>query len=506
MTEIQRITIPYVPLPYQRILHDDLHRFRTIVASRRVGKTTFSINELIKLAFKRNLPVPYWYVAPYYHQAKTIAWDMLIRYVPPSLWARKPNETSLTIKLVNGASITLKGADNPLSLEGIALGGLIIDEIAAISRFNKLWEYSLRPMLSDYSSPAIFISKPLGFNHFHDLAKKGDHNEIIEGEGSEKVTLDPNYITYRFETEQNCRQHNGGYINHEEIEDAKKQLTSEAFDQEYRARFVSYSGLVHKSFSRLIHVIDDFEVPLEWKRIRGWDFGSTHPTATVRIAINNDDNWFIEHCYKIKDKSIDDHASFIQRQDLGDGFKYPIEGYGDPSGKQWITEFNLRGISIRQARKQENTSDKNWIQLGIDMINSKLQPKKNHLVFLPNGRKMEHAPSFFILKRPDNFSLIAELECLSYKESQLGINNAVIDDTRDKTGHFDLHAALRYAAVSENYAISYTTIPLPGNKTKEQLITEDQDIKDMFKNPATRKELEKKADQEAIKNDPRRWG
>lgn len=506
MTEIQRITIPYTPLPYQRTLHDDQHRFRTIVASRRVGKTTFSINELIKLAFKRNLPVPYWYVAPYYHQAKTIAWDMLLRYVPQSLWAKKPNETSLTIKLINGASITLKGADNPLSLEGIALGGLIIDEIAAISHFNKLWEYSLRPMLSDYNTTAIFISKPLGFNHFHELAKKGDHNNVIEGEGLEKITLDQTYITYRFETEQNCRQHNNGYIDHNEIEEAKKQLTPEAFDQEYRARFVSYSGLAHKSFSRLIHVVDDFEVPHEWRRLRGWDFGSAHPTATLRIAIDKDDNWFIEHCYKEKERTIDDHVEFVKRQDHDDGFQNVVDGYGDPSGKQWITEFNLKNVPIRPARKQEKTSEKNWLQLGIDMINTKLQPKENHLVFLPNGKKIEHSPSFFILKRPDNFSLISELECLSYKESQQGINNAQIDDTRDKAGHFDLHAALRYAVVSENYKVTYKIIPLPENRTKEQLIKDDQQIKDIFKNPEKRKELEKQADLEAIKNDPRRLG
>ena len=506
MSDINHIIIPYSPLAYQRELHEDTHRYRTIVAGRRVGKTTFSINELIKLAFKRNLPVPYWYIAPYYHQAKTIAWEMLLRYVPQELWARKPNETTLTVKLINGASITLKGADNPFSLEGTGLGALIVDEISAINHFNRLWEYTLRPMLSDFNAPAIFISKPRGFNHFHDLAKKGDHKGIIEGEASMGVTLDPNYITYRFTTEQNCRQHNNGYIDHAEIETAKKQMTPEAYDQEYSARFVNYSGLVHKLFNREIHLISDFIVPPEWKRVRGWDFGSAHPTASIRIAIDNDDNWFIEHSYKERDKSIEDHASFIVDQDKNDGFPYAISGYGDPSGKQWIYEFNLKGASIRPAKKVANTSEKNWIQLGIDLINGKLKSKENHIVFLPDGGKIEHAPSFFIIRRPDNMALVSELETLAYKETQQGINTAIIDDTRDKAGHYDLHAALRYAAVSENCAISYVTIPLPGNKTKEQLLIDDQAIKDKFKDPTSLREMEQQADREAIKNDPRRWG
>lgn len=505
MSDINRITIPYTPLPYQRELHDDSHRYRTIVAGRRVGKTTFAINELIKFAFKRNLPVPFWYIGPYYRQAKMIAWEMLLRYLSRELWAKKPNETTLTVKLINGASISLKGADNPLSLEGTGLGALIIDEISAINHFNKLWEYTLRPMLSDFNSPAIFISKPRGFNHFHDLAKKGDHSNIIEGEPSAGVTLDQNYITYRFTTEQNCRQHNGGYIDHTEIETAKNQLAPEAFDQEYLARFVNYSGLVHKLFNREIHLISDFTVPSEWERVRGWDFGSAHPTASVRIAIDQDDNWFVEHSYKERDKSIDEHSSFIVNQDKTDGFPYAISGYGDPSGKQWINEFNLKGVSIRPAKKDTNTSEKNWIQLGIDLINAKLKLKENHIVFLPDGRKIQRAPSFFILRRPDNIALVSELETLAYKESQQGINTAVIDDARDKVGHYDLHAALRYVVISEAYHPYYTTIPLPTQKTREELLAEDQAIKSKLKDPKSQKDLQYQADMEAVKNDPRNW-
>lgn len=506
MSTLNHVVIPYTPLPYQRKLHEDSHRYRTIVAGRRVGKTTFAINETVKLAIKRNIPVPFWYIGPYYRQAKMIAWEMLLRYLPRDLWARKPNETTLTVQLVNGASICLKGADNPLSLEGTALGGLIVDEISAISHFNRLWEYSLRPMLSDFNSPAIFISKPRGYNHFHDLAKKGDWSNIIEGEASLGVTLNKDYISYRFTTEQNCRQHNCGYIDHKEIETAREQLTPEAFDQEYLARFVAYSGLVHKLFNREIHLISDFEVPPEWRRIRGWDFGSSHPTASIRIAIDNDDNWFVEHSYKEKDKSIDDHTAFILSQDKADGFTFPIAGYGDPSGRQWINEFNQKGLSIRPAKKDSNTSEKNWLQLGIDLINAKLKSKDNHIIFLPDGKKIEHAPSLFILKRPDNMALVSEFESLSYKESQQGINLAIIDDTRDKAGHYDLHAALRYTIISEAYHPSYTTLPVPQPKTYEELMAEDQAIKDKFKNPKTRKEMENQTDMEAIKNDPRRWG
>ena len=451
-TTTNTVVIPYTPLPYQRMLHDDPHRFKVIAAGRRVGKTTFATNHLIKLAFQRNLPVNYWYLAPFEFQAKTIAWHMFLKYIPPILWKKKPTESNMTIYLINGAQISLRGCDNPWGLEGIALGGLIVDEVSAIAHFKSLWQYTLRPMLTDYSSPAIFISKPRGFNHFHELAKLGDHQGLIEGELSSVLQPNDDYASFRLETEMNCREHHGGYLPHQEIEDARNQLSPEAFDQEYRARFVAYSGLVHRAFSRDVHVIPNMEIPLSWERIRGFDFGSTHPTATLRIAIDVDGNWFVEHCYKVKDKSIEDHAAYIKEEDAYVGA--PVIAYGDPSGRQWMTELNNKGLDIHPARRQQNTTEKSWLQLGIDMISAKLQPKEGHVVYFPDGTKRENAPTFFILNRKENLQLVDELESLAYKE-QNGINIAIIDDTRDKNGHYDLYAALRYAVVSVGYEPSF---------------------------------------------------
>ncbi|MGA2911446.1 MAG: terminase family protein [Candidatus Levyibacteriota bacterium] len=494
MENIVKVIINYTPLPYQQKLHDDQHRFRTIVAGRRAGKTTFSVNELLKLAFSRNLQVPYWYVAPYYHQAKTIAWDLLLKYTPKELWKKKPNENELTLQLINGAKIVLKGADNPLSLEGIALGGLIVDEVAAIPHFQSLWEKTLRPMLSDHQSPAIFISKPRGYNIFHTLAKLGDHNGIIEGE-AEGVVLDEDFITYRYETEQNCKDHNGGYIRHEEIEAARRQLTEDAFSQEYLAMFTKFTGLVHKLFSRETHIIPFFEIPKDWRRIRGWDFGSSHPTASLRIAIDPDDNWLVEICYKKAELSIDQHVENIQRQDYG----FPnVYGYGDPSGAQWIREFKNKGINIEAARKDANTSGTNWLQLGIDQINQKLQPREGHTVILPNGKVIENAPTFFILRTAENQLLIEELETLSYKEATDGTNSTILDDTRDPKGHFDLLAALRYAVLSYKSRFSWFPIETPEALPQSYYQEKDREIKEVLKDPEKLKKLEMEADLKLI--------
>ena len=509
------LRLPYVALPYQKEIGRDQHRFVTIVASRRVGKTIYAINKLLKWALTRDVPegTAFWYVAPYYHQAKTIAWMLLLRYVPQQLWARKPNESSLTMYLTNGRTIVLKGADNPLALEGTALGGLVVDEVSLMTHWEQLWNYSLRPMLADYTAPAVFISKPRGFNHFHDLAKMGDHNNIIEGQPRPGIKLNKDYITYRFKTEINCRDHNGGYIDHSEIEAARESLPPEAFAQEWEGRFTRYTGLVHKDFDRATHVIDNMELPKEWRRWRGWDFGSTHPTATLRFAIDPDDNWWVETCDKESDITISTFAEQIRKKDAlwcnMDGAD-TIPGYGDPSGKQWIKEFNKEKVSIRRAVKSENTSEQSWLQFGIDKINEKIKTREKHIVFLPDheGTKIENAPSFFILNRPENFMLISELETLAYKVTAQGsINKAEIDDTTDKEGHYDLEAALRYIAVSIGRRLAFEKLSqvaenpeyYQSQQTMVQLRPPYQASTVNMDDPAERRRLELEADLEAIR-------
>lgn len=495
------IVIPYSPLPYQRELHNDPHRFRTIVAGRRSGKTVFSVNELIRLALTRGLAVPYWYIGPYYNQSKMIAWDLLLKYVPKELQAKKPHESELTVFLVNGATISLKGADRPSSLEGVALGALIVDEVASISHFSSLWEYSLRPMLADYRSPAIFISKPKGFNGFYDLAKRGDHRNLLEGDPPESG-LDEDYMTFRFETEMNCLEHHHGYLAHTEIAHAERHMSPEAFAQEFCARFTVYSGLVHKVFRREIHVIEPFAIPEEWRRIRGWDFGFNHPTASLRIAIDPDDNLFVECCYKQSELSITDHAAAIHAQDTALPF---VSGFGDPSGVQWMKEFRERGITIRAAHKDSNTTGESWVQLGIDHINQKLIPRDEHVVLLPDGRIIDHAPSLFIFKNPSTQLLVDELETLAYKENTAGERTSLIDEGRDKRGHFDLYAALRYAIVSYLGAQThFAPVLLPD--TEKTLESRDLEIKQKLNNPEERKKLELDADLAMIRQSENNLG
>ena len=208
-------------------------RFVSVVAGRRFGKTFLSTGKILEQAVKapnRNV----WYVAPTYGAAKEIAWDMLIHTIPPE-YVYKTNESSLTLRLINGSVIALKGAEKPNNLRGRALDFVVMDEFADMR--PEAWYEVLRPSLSDRQGGAMFIGTPKGRNHFYDLWAKGVDG-ANDWESFQYTTLD------------------GGNVPPEEIEAARADLDNRTFNQEYCAEFVTYAGLIYYGFSREDSVLD----------------------------------------------------------------------------------------------------------------------------------------------------------------------------------------------------------------------------------------------------------
>jgi len=206
-------------------------RFRTVVAGRRFGKTFLSTIEILKAAISgKNKNV--WYIAPTYGSAKEIAWNMLIHTIPEE-YIYKTNETALTIKLINGSTIALKGAEKPNNLRGRALDFVVLDEFADMK--PETWSEVIRPSLSDRQGSCIFIGTPKGRNHFYDI-------------WADALTGKDHWESYQYTTI------DGGNVPPEEIEQAKMDLDVRTFKQEYCAEFVTYSGLIYYSFSRELSV------------------------------------------------------------------------------------------------------------------------------------------------------------------------------------------------------------------------------------------------------------
>jgi len=208
-------------------------RFVSVVAGRRFGKTFLATASLLRAAISgdnKNV----WYVAPTYGAAKEICWNMLINTIPQEYIA-KTNETSLTIKLINGSYIALKGAEKPNNLRGRALDFVVLDEFADMR--PETWYEVVRASLSDRQGSALFIGTPKGRNHFYDLWAKGKDG-ALDWESFQYTTIE------------------GGNVPEQEIEQAKSDLDERTFNQEYNAAFVTYAGLIYYGFSREESVLD----------------------------------------------------------------------------------------------------------------------------------------------------------------------------------------------------------------------------------------------------------
>jgi hypothetical protein len=402
---------------------NDPHRFKIISAGRRWGKSVLA--RMIVLKWATESVGNYFIVSPTYKQAKMIHWRDIVKEIPSS-WIEKKNEVELSIQLKNGSVIELKGAENPDGLRGVKLRGLVLDEIASIRNWDWLWKEVLRPTLTDYAAPAIFISTPKGFNHFYEL--------FLSGQSGDEL-----YRSWRFTSYDNP------YILKEEIDSASKELTEDTFAQEYMADFRKYTGLIYKDFDREVHIIEPFEIPSSWEIVRGIDFGSTNPTACLWVAIDSDDNWFVSSEHYRVGETIDYHAGVITSNSLSPRVSAT---YGDPSGAQWISEFATRGIYITPANKQTGQSSEGWVRYGIEKVSERLKLKPGHRVEMVE-HKERGLPRLFIFSNCTN--LISEFETYRWKErsvSQAQDLNA--PEAPEKANDHALDS-LRYICVSHSH-------------------------------------------------------
>jgi len=115
----------------------------------------------------------YAYIAPQYKQAKSVAWDYLKSFTR-NIIGTKFNENELRCDFPDGGRISLLGADNPDSLRGRYLDGVVLDEMAQMP--NSLFGEVIRPTLSDRLGWAVFIGTPKGHNSFYELYNFARHD------------------------------------------------------------------------------------------------------------------------------------------------------------------------------------------------------------------------------------------------------------------------------------------------------------------------------------------
>lgn len=219
-----KVTIPYTPRYPQGDIHKELesHRFCVLVAHRRMGKTVLAVNHLIKRALTDGKDRGFYcYIAPFRNQAEQIAWSYLRHFTEPIPFC-KYHEQKLQITLPNGANIRIFGADNPDSLRGLYMDGVIMDEVAQMR--PEVWGEIIRPALADRGGWAVFVGTPKGVNLFSQLYDKALALQNEEGSEWKAMLYSVN------ETKA---------LPADEVESLKQEMSEAEFRQEFLCDFAA---------------------------------------------------------------------------------------------------------------------------------------------------------------------------------------------------------------------------------------------------------------------------
>lgn len=286
---IRELTIPYAPRKAFKAFHGRKVRWACLVAHRRAGKTVACINDLIRRAFvdgKQN--GRYAYIAPYHSQAKSIAWDYLLRYTADV--RSTSNASELWVELLNGARIRLFGADNPDALRGLYLDGVILDEYADMR--PRVWGEIIRPLLADREGWAVFIGTPKGHNAFYDIwrtAQVSDSWYAASIKASES-----------------------GLLPAGELSDAARGMTEDQYQQEFECSFEAailgayYGKELREAESRITAVAYDRNLPV----YTAWDLGYHDDTAIWWYQVTHTEIHLIDY-YAGSGLSIEDYAAQV---------------------------------------------------------------------------------------------------------------------------------------------------------------------------------------------------
>lgn len=196
--------------------HQRKQRWAVGVAHRRAGKTVANIMDLIDAALRfSGENGRFAYIAPYYTQAKDVAWTYLKQYAG-QIPGIKINESELYVEFPhNGARIRLYGADNYDRLRGIYLDGCVLDEYGDMNPM--VWPEVIRPALSDRKGWGTFIGTPKGRNAFYET-----YQFALES---------PDWFTFMLKASET------GLVDGVELADARRTMTPEQYEQEFECSF-----------------------------------------------------------------------------------------------------------------------------------------------------------------------------------------------------------------------------------------------------------------------------
>ncbi len=177
-----------------------------------------------------------------------------------------------------------------------------------------------------------------------------------------------------------------GHLTQEKITEAMKAMMPHEIKMRSEGEPVLGSGLVFP-YSEESVSIEAFKIPEHWPRIAGIDFGYTHPTAVVWVALDPETSIiYVYDCLRIEKREIVEIAPYINQRD---GATTPIAwphdgnkqfGMGDSiQGQYRMYGVNLLKDKFSNPPKEGQTEGKGGIQVMPGLVEMSTRFKEGRL-------------------------------------------------------------------------------------------------------------------------------
>lgn len=365
--------VGYHPHEAQKPIHKSKARHRVIDAGRRAGKSEIGGHELTVEVEKTRHMLPlleanrqrreFWIVGPEYTDSEKEFrkfWGDLeimgahVAFDRPGTY-NNPEAGEMVVSMWNGKFIVhAKSAKYPSTLVGEGLSGVVLAEAAKLK--PSVWSKYLRPTLADFRGWSIWSSTPEGRNHFYESFKRGQDPSQPDWE-SWKIPAWRNPIVYP-----------GGYDD-PEIQDMRREMSEEKFQQEIGAEFTEFVGRVFKDFDEEIHVRDlkfNPDLPL----FGACDYGWTNPFVWLVIQIDVWDNIYVLAEYRAERRDINDIAKDLARWPLA---SHASQFYPDPASP------GDTAVLSKALKVSANTSTGGELKWRLELIRQSLKVQPEHL-------------------------------------------------------------------------------------------------------------------------------
>jgi PBSX family phage terminase large subunit len=238
----------------------------------------------------------------------------------------------------NDNMIFCRSAEYPNRLRGPNLDWFWLDEPALMKAITfKIMQGRIR---RSANAEGYITGTPAGYDYIYDLF-------YIADKANFKMV--------------NCATKDNIYLPKDYVEDLYDSYTGTFAEQELEGKFVAFEGLVYKDFDREKHIIEPFEIPRGWRKVRGIDFGYVNPFACLWIAFDEDNRAYIYREHYQRKRLIKEHAAIINKYNDLPKYDYTVSDH-DSQDQAELVEHGIYTIN----------ADKNVSQ-GIQKISNRLK-------------------------------------------------------------------------------------------------------------------------------------